>query len=118
MIIPPEMHRLFLLFGCEGSGGLETLADYLAQAKAPQRRVRMAEVLEWAERTFSGLELRVAWNQPVFTDHGTFIVGISVSAGHLAVSPGRAWRAFSGKSPGAAMPGQNAVPHPVGAGRG
>ena len=47
---------------------METLADYLAQAKAPQRRVRMAEVLEWAERTFSGLELRVAWNQPVFTD--------------------------------------------------
>ena len=36
---------------------METLADYLAQAKAPQRRVRMAEVLEWAERTFSGLEL-------------------------------------------------------------
>lgn len=59
---------------------METLADYLAQAKAPQRRVRMAEVLEWAERTFSGLELRVAWNQPVFTDHWTFIVGISVSA--------------------------------------
>lgn len=118
MIIPPEMHRLFLLFGCEGAGGLETLADYLAQAKAPQRRVRMAEVLEWAERTFSGLEPRVAWNQPMFTDHGTFIVGISVSAGHLAVSPGRAWRAFPGKSPGAAMPGQNAVPHPVGEGRG
>ena len=89
MIIPPEMHRLFLLFGCEGAGGLETLADYLAQAKAPQRRVRMAEVLEWAERTFSGLEPRVAWNQPMFTDHGTFIVGISVSAGHLAVRPGR-----------------------------
>ena len=77
VIIPPEMHRLFLLFGCEGAGGLETLADYLAQAKAPQRRVRMAEVLEWAERTFSGLEPRVAWNQPVFTDHGTFIIGIT-----------------------------------------
>ena len=44
--------------------------------------------MEWAERTFSGLEPRVAWNQPVFTDHGTFIIGISVSAGHLAVSPG------------------------------
>ena len=49
VIIPPEMHRLFLLFGCEGAGGLETLADYLAQAKAPQRRVRMAEVL-WSGR--------------------------------------------------------------------
>lgn len=79
---------------------METLADYLAQAKAPQRRVRMAEVLEWAERTFSGLEPRVAWNQPVFTDHGTFIVGISVSAGHLAVSPGWAWRDFPGNRPG------------------
>ena len=59
----------------------------------------MAEVLEWAERTFSGLELRVAWNQPVFTDHGTFIVGISVSAGHLAVSPGLGGL-FPGNRPG------------------
>ena len=56
---------------------METLADYLAQAKAPQRRVRMAEVLEWAERTFSGLELRVAWNQPVVTDHGAGLEGFS-----------------------------------------
>ena len=114
MIIPPEMHRLFLLFGCEGAGGLETLADYLAQAKAPQRRVRMAEVL------WSGRNGRFpAWSPGL---HGTSpcsqIIGISVSAGHLAVSPGRAWRDFPGKSPGAAMPGQNAVPHPVGEERG
>lgn len=79
---------------------METLADYLAQAKAPQRRVRMAEVLEWAERTFSGLELRVAWNQPVFTDHGTFIVGISVSAGIWPFLRGGLGGLFPGNRPG------------------
>ena len=84
------MHRLFLIFGCEGADGLEAFAEYLMQMKVPQHRARMAEVLEWVGRTFPGLEPRVAWNQPMFTDHGTFIIGFSASAGHLAVSPERA----------------------------
>ena len=101
----------------EGAGGLETLADYLAQAKAPQRRVRMAEVLEWAERTFfrpgaqgcmEPARVHRSWD----VHHRT-----SVSAGHLAVSRGGLEGIFPGIA-GAAMPGQNAVPHPVGEGRG
>ena len=54
----------------------------------------------------SGLERVYMENQPVFWIARTFIIGISVSAGHLAVSPGRAWRDFPGKSPGAAIRGK------------
>ena len=32
----------------------------------------------------------IAWNQPMFTDRGTFIIGFSVTKKHLAVAPERA----------------------------
>lgn len=30
---------------------------------------------------------KIAWNQPMFTDHGTFIIGLSIAKHHLAVAP-------------------------------
>lgn len=69
---------------------MEVFAEYLAQIEHPQHCVRTAEVLDWVGRTIPELEPKIAWNQPMFTDHGTFIIGFSVSAKHLAVSPERA----------------------------
>ena len=65
---------------------MEVFAEYLEQIKNPQHRVRTKEVLDWVGRTFCELEPRIAWNQPMFTDHGTFIIAFSASAKHLAVS--------------------------------
>lgn len=64
-------------------------SEYLAQIEPPQHRDRTQEVLCWAERSFPVLESKIAWNQPMFTDHGTFIIGFNVSAKHLAISPER-----------------------------
>ena len=69
---------------------MEAFAAYLEQMQNPQHRARTEEVLGWVGETFPELEPRIAWNQPMFTDHGTFIIGFSVSAKHLAVSPERA----------------------------
>ena len=69
---------------------MEAFVDYLAQIKNPQHGARTAAVLDWVGRTFCELEPKIAWNQPMFTDHGTFIIGFSVSAKHLAVSPEQA----------------------------
>ncbi len=69
---------------------MEVFAEYLAKLTNPQHCTRMAEVLDWVGRTFCGLEPKIAWNQPMFTDHGTFIIAFSVSAKHLAVSPEQA----------------------------
>jgi uncharacterized protein YdhG (YjbR/CyaY superfamily) len=30
---------------------------------------------------------KIAWKQPMFTDHGTYIIGFSVAKHHLAVAP-------------------------------
>lgn len=66
---------------------MEVFSEYLAQIENPQHRVRTKEILEWVGNTFPDLESRIAWNQPMFTDHGTFIIGFSISKQHLSISP-------------------------------
>lgn len=66
---------------------MEVFSEYLAQIENPQHRERTQEILEWVGDIFPTLEPRIAWNQPMFTDHGAFIVGFSLSKQHLAVSP-------------------------------
>jgi hypothetical protein len=39
---------------------------------------------------FPSLVPVIKWNQPIFTDHGTYIMGFSVAKVHLAVSPEQA----------------------------
>jgi len=69
---------------------MEVFAAYLAQIDHLQHQARTEEVLSWVMKTFPYLVPRIAWNQPMFTDHGTFIIGFSVSKHHLAVAPEKA----------------------------
>lgn len=69
---------------------MEVFADYLAQIVNLQHRARTEEVLAWVTNKFPDLMPKIAWNQPMFTDHGTFIIGFSVSKQHMAVAPERA----------------------------
>ncbi|NGP61203.1 iron chaperone [Paenibacillus thiaminolyticus] len=69
---------------------MEVFAEYLAHIDNPQHRARMEEVLAWVTKQFPHLMPKMAWNQPMFTDHGTFIIGFSVAKHHLAVGPERA----------------------------
>jgi len=66
---------------------MEVFADYLAKMDNQQHRARMEEVLNWVAKQFPGLMPKIAWNQPMFTDHGTFIIGFSVAKHHMAVAP-------------------------------
>ena len=69
---------------------MEVFADYLARIDNLQHRARVEEILGWVTKKFSDLMPKIAWNQPMFTDHGTFIIGFSVAKHHLAVAPERA----------------------------
>jgi uncharacterized protein YdhG (YjbR/CyaY superfamily) len=69
---------------------MDTFAEYLARIDDPQHRARTEEVLDWVARRFPSLAPRIAWNQPMFTEHGTYIIGFSVAKQHLAVAPERA----------------------------
>ncbi len=69
---------------------MEPLQEYIAAIQNSEHRVRVEEVLNWVQHKFENLLPRIAWNQPMFTDHGTFIIGFSVSKQHVAVAPERA----------------------------
>ncbi|MET0959930.1 MAG: iron chaperone [Psychrobacillus psychrotolerans] len=68
---------------------MEVFAEYLAHIDNPQHRIRTEEVLTWVTKKFPNLKPKIAWNQPMFTNHGTFIIGFSVAKHHLAVAPER-----------------------------
>ncbi|KRF07206.1 iron chaperone [Paenibacillus sp. Soil766] len=66
---------------------MEVFAEFLGRIDNPQHRDRTEEVLTWVAEKFPNLEPKIAWNQPMFTDHGTFIIGFSVAKPHLAIAP-------------------------------
>ena len=66
---------------------MEVFENYLLTIENEEHRARMREVLEWIKNRFPDMETRIAWNQPMFTDHGTFIIGFSASKRHFSVAP-------------------------------
>ena len=66
---------------------MEIFEEYLQKMKKESHRSQMRAVLAWVIDTFPTLTPKIAWNQPMFTDHGTFIIGFSAAKEHFAVSP-------------------------------
>ncbi|NMH68479.1 iron chaperone [Bacillus sp. RO3] len=60
---------------------------YVAGIENPGHRNRMEEILNWVMEQFPQLEPQVKWNTPMFTDHGTFIIGIDAAKHHVSVAP-------------------------------
>jgi len=69
---------------------MEVFEEYLATIVNPQHRSRTEEVLTWVTKKFPNLMPKIAWKQPMFTDHDTFIIGFSVAKQHMAVAPEKA----------------------------
>lgn len=69
---------------------MEQFEEFLAKITDAEQRARTKEVLDWVAGKYPELEPRIAWRQPLFTHHGTYIIGFSVAAKHLAVSPEQA----------------------------
>ena len=66
---------------------MEAFEEYLTKIENPEYRARLKEILGWIMKKYPNLVPKVAWNQPMFTDHGTCIIGFSVSKQHMAVAP-------------------------------
>ena len=67
-----------------------TLDEFLATVPNADNRARMVAVLDWVRQNYPELELRIAWKQPMFTHHGTYIIGFSAASRHMAMAPERA----------------------------
>ncbi|WP_346235074.1 iron chaperone [Lysinibacillus telephonicus] len=65
---------------------MEVFSKYLASIDNPDHRDRTEEILTWIANKFPNLNPEIKWNTPMFSDHGTFIIGFSTAKHHLSVS--------------------------------
>lgn len=69
---------------------MKVFEHYLEQIENLRQRKKIEEIFDWITNEYPQLESKIAWNQPMFTDHGTFIIGFSVSKNHLAITTEKA----------------------------
>ena len=69
---------------------MESFEEYLNSIDNLNNRYKLESILNWVRDNFPQLDERIAWNQPMFTDHGTYIIGFSISKNHISVSPEQA----------------------------
>lgn len=60
---------------------------FLNNIANPEKRERIEDILNYVKKKFPQLKEEIKWNEPMFSDHGTFIIGFSVAKGHIAVAP-------------------------------
>lgn len=66
---------------------MSTLKDYLDKIDIQEQRLRMEEIFNWIDKNYPQLETAIKWNQPMFMDHGTFIIGFSMAKHHMSFTP-------------------------------
>ena len=64
---------------------MNQISEYLANIIEENQREKLSELLKWVISTYPNLELEIRWKQPIFTEHGTYIIGFSVAKKHLTV---------------------------------
>lgn len=69
---------------------MDVFEEFLTKMDEPSHRDRMEEILVWIKEKFPDLVPEIRWNQPMFTDHGTFIIAFSTAKKHLSVAPEQA----------------------------
>lgn len=66
---------------------MEEMEKYLSTIKNETHRKRLRQIFDWIMQNFPELEYKTMWNQPVFLEHNTFIIGFSAAKKHFSVSP-------------------------------
>lgn len=64
----------------------KTFESYL-ETQTPSAQDKLVQLFTWIDEHYPKLEKVIKWNQPMYVDHGTFIIGFSTSKNHIAVSP-------------------------------
>lgn len=69
---------------------MEIFEEYLSRIENPVHRERMEQILKWTLEKFPNLSPVIKWNEPMLTDHGTFIIAYGTSKKHISVAPEQA----------------------------
>lgn len=65
---------------------MEIFNDFLNKISEQDNKKKLQSLLEYISREFPELKPIIAWNQPMFTNYETFIIGFSVAKKHLAIA--------------------------------
>ena len=71
----------------QDKGAIEELEKYLQTIEDESHRLCLRQIFDWIMKTFPSLEYKTLWKQPMFLEHGTFIIGFSASKKHFSISP-------------------------------
>lgn len=64
-----------------------TFTEYLLTIENIEQREKLAKLLDAIKDKYPHLKETVKWNQPMFTDHGTFIIGFSAFKNNISIAP-------------------------------
>lgn len=61
------------------AGGDFMFESWVSELKNESLKEKLTEIFAMIERDYPFLKPEIKWNQPMLTDHGTYIIGFSVS---------------------------------------
>lgn len=64
---------------------MATLESFFEEIVDDKKREKLKGILDWILKTFPTVKMEYKWNQPMITDHGTYICGFSYATGHITV---------------------------------
>lgn len=66
---------------------MKVFEQFYMKIEDEQNREQFKEMLEWVHDAFPSLDPAYKWNQPMFTENGTFIVSFNIAKKHFSVAP-------------------------------
>lgn len=66
---------------------MEKKMDFYQGITKIEQQLKVEQLFHWISTKYPHLNLVIKWNQPMFTDHGTFILGFSFAKDHISVAP-------------------------------
>lgn len=66
---------------------MKDINEFFSSINEPEHRECLEELFDWTMKTYPQFSVVIKWNQPMFTDHGTFIIAYSTSKKHLSIAP-------------------------------
>jgi uncharacterized protein YdhG (YjbR/CyaY superfamily) len=66
---------------------MNTFGEYLDKIEDIEKKEKLKSILDKIEKDFPQLKKEIKWNQPMFTNHNTFIIAFSISKNHIAIAP-------------------------------
>jgi|SRR5690554_856533 len=69
---------------------MDYFKEVLNKIENHSNRKRVEDMISWIFKNYPKLEPKIGWNQPMFTDHGTYIIGFSFAKKHMSIGPEKA----------------------------